>query len=90
MAVLSDVAILRRFLKPKRGNLSVDGARDILHWEFHPKDRKRMHELVQKGQRGLLTPAEESELASYRRVGRLVDFLRSKARLTLKRRGLAE
>ena len=90
MAVKNDVAILMRYLKPTRAKLSVDGARDILHWDFHPKDRKRMHELAQKRQRGPLSPAETDELASYRRVGRMVDFLRSKARLTPKKRGLLE
>jgi hypothetical protein len=90
MPMTSDVAILRRYLKPNRANLSVEAARDILQFDFDPKDRKRMHQLVQKAQRGTLTASEGEELTSYRRVGRMVDFMRSKARLALKKRGLSE
>jgi hypothetical protein len=76
MALNSDLTILRRYIKPNRGDLSFEGARDFLRFDFDPKDRKRMQELADKGQRGDLTPSEQQELASYRRVGRLVDFMR--------------
>jgi uncharacterized protein YnzC (UPF0291/DUF896 family) len=43
-----------------------------------------MHELAGKAQDGTLTGAEAAELESYRRVGRLLDLMRSKARRSLK------
>ncbi len=47
-----------------------------------------MHELSVKAQRGALTAPDETELASYRGVGRLLELMRSKARRSLKRVGL--
>ncbi len=46
-----------------------------------------MHQLAVKNQNGKLTRTEENELDSYVRVGRLIDLLAAKARLTLKKRG---
>jgi uncharacterized protein YnzC (UPF0291/DUF896 family) len=59
-----------------------------LKLEFDAQDLARMHELALHGQAGLLTPAEESELESYRRIGRMLELMRSKARRSLTRAGL--
>jgi hypothetical protein len=48
-----------------------------------------MHELALRAQAGCLIAAEESELESYRRIGRLLEVMRSKARRSLARAGLA-
>jgi hypothetical protein len=86
---ISDVAIMRRLIKPGEDDLSPEAAQAILRFDFDPKDRERMHELAVKGQQSTLTTTEEAQLASYRRVGRLVDFMRSKARLALKKNSAA-
>ena len=75
-------------IHPERGELSPEAARSILKITFEPRDLERMHELVVKGQEGALTDDDEEELDSYRRVGRLLDMMHSKARLALKRAGL--
>jgi hypothetical protein len=46
-----------------------------------------MHVLAVKNQEGKLTGQEEAELQGYLHVGLLLDLLRSKARLSLKRAG---
>ena len=52
---------------------------------FDPRDRDRMHELAVKAQEGTLTDQEQAELEEYRRVGRLLDLMHSKARRSLQR-----
>jgi hypothetical protein len=44
-----------------------------------------MHELAEKNQAGELSEDELRALESYRHVGRLLDLMRSKARLSLRR-----
>ena len=76
-----------RVIRPDQHDLSRAAARAFLKFDFPVGDRQRMHELAIKNQEGALTPAEQRELESYQRVGRLVDPLSAKARLTLKKRG---
>lgn len=83
-----EAAILGRLIRPDRDDLSADAARSILKLDFDAEDRARMHELAVKAQQGALVGADEAELASYRGVGRLLELMRSKARLSLKRAGL--
>lgn len=85
----SEAAILGRIIHPERDDLSPDAARSILKLDFDEQDRARMHELAVRAQGGGLTEAELAELESYRRVGRLLDLMRSRARRSLKRAGLA-
>ena len=85
----SDVEILSRVIQPKHSNLSAAAARGWLKLDFDQQDRDRMHELALKAQEGSLTPPEEAALDNYRRVGRILDLLHSKARLSLKKHGLS-
>lgn len=85
----TEVAIWSRLLQPESGNLPPDLARTILKLDFIEQDRTRMHELVVRSQAGRLTEAEEGELDSYCRVGRLLDLMRSKARRSLAGAGVA-
>jgi hypothetical protein len=82
-----EAAILARVIRPDQGDLPPEAARAILQFTFSKADRDHMHDLAVKNQRGTLTPQEEQELASYRRVGRLLDLLGAKARLALKKNG---
>jgi hypothetical protein len=85
----AEAAILSRMLKPESDDFSPEAARSFLKLEFDPEDLSRMHELALRAQAGCLTAAEESELESYRRIGRLLEVMRSKARRSLARAGLA-
>lgn len=84
-----EAAILSRIIHPERDDLSPEAARSILKLEFDEHDRVRMHELATRAQSGELTEVELAELESYRRVGRLLDLMRSKARRSLERAGVA-
>jgi hypothetical protein len=82
-------AILSRLIRPERDDLSPEAAQSILKLAFDEQDRARMHQLAVQAQRGELNAEELGELESYRRIGRLVDLMHSKARRSLKRAGLA-
>jgi hypothetical protein len=80
----SQAAILGRIIRPRRADLSAAAARAWLALDFDQDDRARMHELALKAQDGTLQPDELIELDNYRHVGRLLDMMHSKARLSLK------
>jgi len=83
----NEAAILSRVIRPDHDGLSPAGARAFLKLEFTAEDRQRMHELAVKNQADDLTAAERHELDDYLRVGRLLDLLAAKARLSLKKHG---
>ena len=82
-----EAAILTRVIQPDQDDLSPAAARALLKFDFPAADRERMHELAVKNQVGKLTAAEQQELDGYLRIGRLLDLLGAKARLSLKKRG---
>ena len=85
----TEAAILSRVVSPENGDLSRDAARSILQITFPHSDRERMNELAEKARDGTLGNDEETELENYRHVGRLLEILKSKARLSLKTMGEA-
>lgn len=87
-AAVNETAILSRLIRPERDDLPPEAARSILKLAFDGEDRERMHDLAVRAQGGPLAEVEQAELDSYRRVGRLLELMHSKARLSLKRAGL--
>lgn len=85
-AATSEMAILSRVIDPNNGSLSIAAARAWLQLDFTEYDRTRLHYLALKAQEDTLTPDEQTELDNYRRVGRLLDLMRSKARRSLHKR----
>jgi hypothetical protein len=81
----NEAAILNRVIKPWESTLSPAEARAILKLNFDARDRQRIYELAVKNQEGELSAPEQAELQGYLYVGLLLDLLRSKARLSLKR-----
>jgi hypothetical protein len=82
----NEAAILSRVIQADHDGLSLAAARAFLRLKFAADDQQRMHELAVKNQDGALTAAERQELDGYLRVGRLLDLLAAKARLSLKKR----
>ena len=80
----SEAAIFARVVSPDNANLSPDAANSILQITFPAADRSRMNVLAAKAREGSLTDNESAELENYRHVGRLLEVLKSKARLSLK------
>ena len=80
----SEAAILSRAFQPEKGDLSPEAAKSLLNVKISEGDQTRAHELAAKAREGSLTPSDEAELNNYRDVGRLLELLKSKARLSLK------
>jgi hypothetical protein len=82
-------AIWSRMLDAGCDTWSPDTARGILSIKLSAADRERMSELAVKIREQALTPDEEIEIESYRQVTRLLELMKAKARVSLKRAGLA-
>jgi hypothetical protein len=82
----TDAAIIGRLGKPDQSDFSPETAREILSIQLSTEDQKHMRELSLKAQSGTLTPTEQGEIESYRRVGYWLGILWSKARLSLTQR----
>ncbi len=64
--------------------ITPEVAQSLVDIKFSPSDVTRMHELLDKGNEGTITPEEREEANSYERIGHLVAMLQSLARRTLK------
>ena len=83
----TEVDILSRAIIPEDGELSEDVARAILAFKLDPRDQERVHRLSQKNQNDELTPPEREELQRYCHAALVLDIMRAKARLALRRAG---
>ena len=79
-----ETAILGRALAAENTTLSVDAARSILAIELSQVDKMHLRQLVERSQAGELSSADEAALDCYRRVGRILELMKSKARISLK------
>jgi hypothetical protein len=84
----TDAAIIGRLGKADYSDFSPEAAREILSIQLSAEDQRHMRTLSLKAQKGTLTPAEQGEVESYRRVGYWLGILWSKARLSLKHAGM--
>ena len=78
-------AIWERTVEPKRSNLTPAAARALLRLNLSKADLNRADQLAVKARAGRLAAREKRELEDYRTVGTALEFLKSKARLCLKR-----
>ena len=85
IAANSEAAILSRAIRPEEGNLSPDAAKSMLNISLPENDQRRALDLAAKAREGALTPTEETELDNYRDVGRLLELMKSKARISLQK-----
>jgi hypothetical protein len=80
-----EATILSRTIRPEDGDLSADAARSLLKLSLPESDQHRAQDLSAKAVAGTLTRPEELELDNYRAVGRLLELMKSKARLSLQK-----
>lgn len=80
----TEAEIWNRTIQPGVGDLSPQAAREWLRLQLSDSDIERVRELSHKANRGQLSSAEERELESYLNVGRTLEFLKAKARLSLR------
>ena len=79
-----EAAILSRALAPENATLSPQAAHSILAIELSDDDKTELRRLADLARDGSLSESEEAELESYRHVGRLLELMKSKARISLK------
>ena len=84
-AANSASAIWQRTIEAQKSELEPAAARALLRLKFSRADLERADELGAKARAGRLTSSGKRELGDYRAVGTALEFLKSKARLALKR-----
>ena len=82
-------AILERAIAADNDSWSPEVSRAILAFRLAEADLRRADELAGKARRGSMTDEERRTLEGYLHVGRLVEFMKAKAVLSLKGHGLA-
>lgn len=75
--------IFRRVLDERGDALTPDVAQFFLQLELPADDRMRLEELAQRARAGTLSSAEQADLEEFRRLGRLVELMKLKARKAL-------
>jgi hypothetical protein len=81
------VAILDRAISSAAYGMTPDVARYFLSMALAPNDTFRANELAEKSRRGMLTPEDQVEIDEYRRVGRVLELLKLRARLAIQDSG---
>ncbi len=81
--------IWNRTIHPELGGLSAAAAHELLRLRIAEQDTARVQELSAKANTGKLSPAETEELDHYLTVGRALEFLKAKARLSLRDNSVA-
>jgi hypothetical protein len=77
--------ILSRALSTSSESMSEELARYLLAIKLDPVDESRANDLAAKAREGVLSAAEQIEMEEYRRVGRVMEILRLRARKALGR-----
>lgn len=80
----SAVAIWKRAIEPEAGTLPPDEARAILRLRLAESDLDRADALAAKARAGRLTRREQQQLDNYLTIGSTLEFLKSKARRSLR------
>lgn len=80
----SEVAVWKRAIVPESGEFNPAVARALLDLRLSAQDLDRADELAAKARQGTLTASEDRELESYLSVGSALEFLKSKARRSLR------
>ena len=81
---VTEAEIWNRAIRPKVGDLSAAAARSLLRLRLSNADAKRVQELSVKADEGTLSELEAEELDNYLNVGRAMEFIKAKARRSLK------
>ncbi|HEV3082500.1 MAG TPA: hypothetical protein VGY66_22135 [Gemmataceae bacterium] len=84
---ITEAQILREVVGSTRSGITRDAARSFLKMRFSKSAKKEIRRLLQKNNRGKITPAERLTLEKYLRVGQFLDLLQAKAKLSLQETG---
>lgn len=67
--------------------MSPDTARYFLSIKLDSSDEQRANELAEKARDGALSAEEQTEIDEYRRVGRVIEMLKLRAKVALNHAG---
>jgi hypothetical protein len=81
---LRDTSVLEQLAKLDVQSIGPETARKLIQFQFDVAQQDRVNALSEKAQRGALSPAEQSDLDEYIRVGNLLGMLQSRARQVLR------
>jgi hypothetical protein len=81
---LSEIDILSQVVMPEEPSLPVELAQWVLKMRFSDEAQDHVRDLLDKNNRGTLSESDRGVLDKYLRVGRFIDLLQAKARLTLR------
>ncbi len=79
-----ECAILERAISADNESWSPEAARAILAFKLAATDLRRADELAAKARSGAITDEEQQHLENYLHVGRIVEFMKARALLSLK------
>jgi hypothetical protein len=82
-ASMTEADILADVIGSDNDKLSPEAARAILNLKFGKTATREMRQLLKKNNRGSITAEERVLLERYLRVGRFLDLLQAKAKLSL-------
>lgn len=86
-ATNTQASILDRALGQDLSNMSPDTARYFLSIKLDSSDEQRANELAEKARDGALSAEEQTEIDEYRRVGRVIEMLKLRAKVALNHAG---
>jgi hypothetical protein len=77
--------IWARLIRAQNCDPSAETAEFLLSIAFEDRDQKRMLELAERSEAGVLSVEEQAEFDSYLHIGNFLAVLQSKARIALKK-----
>lgn len=81
---MTEAEIWSRAIRPDVGDMTGAAARELLRLHLTEADTNRVSDLSARANLGTLSPAEAEELDHYLNVGRALEYLKAKARLSLR------
>ena len=81
---ITEAEIWDRAIRPDLGDLPAEAAREFLRLKLSETDMNRVRELSAKAGAGTLSAEEMREMDHYLNVGRTLEFIKAKARLSLR------
>ena len=83
-STINQVEVLARSIDRAGTQMAPEVARFFLDFELSDADRLALDTLAEKSRLATLTPAEQADLHEFRRVGRLVELMKVKAKVAMK------
>lgn len=81
--IQTEAEIWNRTIQPDNPDLTPEAAQALLKLRLAATDIERVNELSEKARQGALSLVEEGLLDSYLNVGRALELLKAKARISL-------